>query len=56
MIGGGFGGSAIALVNEGEIGKIASSIERAFANASFKSPRFFDAVPSDGARLINGRN
>lgn len=56
MVGGGFGGSAIALVNDGEMGLIASSVERGFARAGFKSPRFFDAVPSDGARLINRRN
>ena len=56
MVGGGFGGSAIALVKDGDMGLIASSVERGFAKAGFKSPRFFDAVPSDGARLIDRRN
>lgn len=55
MIGGGFGGSAIALVRDGDVGMVASAVERSFAEAGFKSPRFFDAIPSEGARLIDRR-
>ena len=55
MIGGGFGGSAIALVKDGAVGMVASAVERSFAEAGFKSPRFFDAIPSEGARLIDRR-
>jgi galactokinase len=55
MIGGGFGGSAIALVKDGDVGMVASAVERSFAEAGFKSPRFFDAIPSEGARLIDRR-
>jgi galactokinase len=53
MVGGGFGGSAIALIRESEAGVIASSIERAFADASFKAPRFFDSLPSEGASVLS---
>lgn len=56
MVGGGFGGSAIALVKSGEAGSIANAIERTFSESSFKSPRFFSAIPSDGARLIDRSN
>jgi galactokinase len=56
MVGGGFGGSAIALVRDGETGRIASAIERSFAKNNFRTPRFFDAVASEGARLVNGSN
>ncbi|MFM7949005.1 MAG: galactokinase [Actinomycetales bacterium] len=56
MVGGGFGGSAIALVKSGEAGSIANAIERSFSESSFKSPRFFSAIPSDGARLIDRSN
>lgn len=53
MVGGGFGGSAIALIREEEAGKISSAIERAFADAGFVAPRFFDSLPSDGAKVIS---
>ncbi|MFM7542776.1 MAG: galactokinase [Actinomycetales bacterium] len=56
MVGGGFGGSAIGLVKSGEAGSIANAIERSFSESSFKSPRFFSAIPSDGARLIDRSN
>ncbi|MBU6353152.1 MAG: galactokinase, partial [Actinomycetales bacterium] len=53
MVGGGFGGSAIALIQEEDSGKVSQSIERAFANSGFVAPRFFDAMPSDGAKVIS---
>lgn len=53
MVGGGFGGSAIALIREGDAGKVASNIERAFQSAGFTTPRFFDSLPSDGAQVLN---
>jgi galactokinase len=50
MTGGGFGGSAIALVPE----RLASGVERAVANAyqrrGFREPAFFRATPAGGAR------
>lgn len=53
MVGGGFGGSAIALIREQDAGKISLEIERAFAAAGFNAPRFFDSLPSDGAKVIS---
>jgi galactokinase len=53
MVGGGFGGSAIALIKESDAGTISSTIERAFAKSGFKAPRFFDSLPSDGAKVIS---
>jgi len=53
MVGGGFGGSAIALINESDAGAISLAIEKAFAQNGFKAPRFFDSLPSDGAKVIS---
>lgn len=53
MVGGGFGGSAIALIEEDASGRVCQALERAFANAGFKSPRFFDSLPSQGAGVIS---
>jgi galactokinase len=53
MVGGGFGGSAIALIREEDSGRICQSLEREFAIAGFGSPRFFDSLPSDGARILS---
>jgi galactokinase len=53
MVGGGFGGSAIALIHERDTGAISLAIERAFDKSGFKAPRFFDSLPSDGAKVIS---
>jgi galactokinase len=53
MIGGGFGGSAIALIKAKDSDLIKSEIKSGFMKARFKSPRFFSALPSAGARIIN---
>ncbi|MFI1579692.1 galactokinase [Embleya sp. NPDC020630] len=50
LVGGGFGGSAIALVDETRCAEVTTAIEKAFAARSFTPPRFFQAVPSAGAR------
>jgi galactokinase len=52
MVGGGFGGSAIALIKESDAGAISLAVEQAFAKSGFKAPRFFDSLPSDGAKVI----
>jgi galactokinase len=49
MVGGGFGGSAIALVKEEDIEKVKSSVMSAFEAKRFKKPRFFTSLPSAGA-------
>ena len=53
MIGGCFGGSAIALIKARDLELIKSEIISAFMAAKFKAPRFFSALPSAGAAVIN---
>jgi galactokinase len=52
MIGGGFGGSAIALIKAKDSELIRSEISSAFMASRFKNPRFFSALPSAGALVI----
>jgi galactokinase len=49
MTGGGFGGSAIILVDDASADKIADAVTAAFASGGFGEPRVFVAVPSAGA-------
>ncbi|MBV7411608.1 galactokinase [Dermabacteraceae bacterium TAE3-ERU27] len=49
MTGGGFGGSAIALVEAEKVTEVADAIAAAFAAKGFKEPAFFVALPSAGA-------
>lgn len=49
MTGGGFGGSAIALVRAESRAGIAAAVTKAFAARSFTAPRMFTGVPSAGA-------
>jgi galactokinase len=53
MIGGGFGGSAIALIKARDSELIKFEIRGAFMASKFKAPRFFSALPSQGAAVIN---
>ncbi|MFZ3454127.1 galactokinase [Arthrobacter sp. 7Tela_A1] len=50
MTGGGFGGSAIALVPASDAARIGSEVCRAFVRAGFHVPDVFEVVPEDGAR------
>lgn len=52
MTGGGFGGSAIALLDSGHVRPVADAIAGAYAEAGFRPPEFLVAVPSDGAEKI----
>jgi galactokinase len=52
MVGGGFGGSAIALVAQAQIEELKSAITLAFSSALFAAPRFFTSLPSEGAKVI----
>ena len=49
MTGGGFGGSAIALVAAGDADAVALSVTTAFADVGVTAPRFLVAEPSPGA-------
>ncbi|WP_217182025.1 galactokinase [Streptomyces sp. AC495_CC817] len=53
MTGGGFGGSAIVLVDATDADAVTKAVEEAFAHAGFTAPRVFVAVPSAGARRIS---
>jgi galactokinase len=55
MVGGGFGGSAIALIQASKTTHTIAEIEKAFSNKGFKAPRFFTSLPSQGAELISRR-
>lgn len=52
MIGGGFGGSAIALISAGNSEATIKAIEGEFKGKSFNAPRFFTSLPSQGAEII----
>ncbi|MDT0268330.1 galactokinase [Streptomyces sp. DSM 44915] len=52
MTGGGFGGSAIALVPEESVPAVRDAVLAAFAGAGLAAPRIFEAVPSAGARRL----
>jgi galactokinase len=49
MVGGGFGGSAIALVKAEDVAKTRDAVTAAFEAHGFKKPRFFTSLPSAGA-------
>jgi galactokinase len=55
MVGGGFGGSAIALIQASKTSETISAVEKAFADRKFKAPRFFTSLPSQGAELLSRR-
>ncbi|RMI37475.1 galactokinase [Streptomyces triticirhizae] len=52
MTGGGFGGSAIALVPEESVASVGKAVGEAFAGAGLVAPRIFEAIPSAGARRL----
>ncbi|WP_351233487.1 galactokinase [Streptomyces sp. NPDC002133] len=52
MTGGGFGGSAVVLVEEDAADLVAKEVKEAFAAAGHTAPRVFPAVPSGGACRI----
>ncbi|GAA1978077.1 galactokinase [Catenulispora subtropica] len=50
MTGGGFGGSAIALVDRDQLEAVQDAVRTAFAEHGYTEPQFFPAVASAGAR------
>ncbi|MCA1222793.1 galactokinase [Streptomyces sp. 8L] len=52
MTGGGFGGSAIVLVEAGDVERVTKGVESAFAEAGYTAPRVFEATPSRGAHRV----
>jgi galactokinase len=55
MVGGGFGGSAIALIDASKTAQTIRAVESAFAVKKFKAPRFFTSLPSQGAEILSRR-
>nr|WP_307865488.1 galactokinase [Streptomyces montanisoli] len=52
MTGGGFGGSAVVLIEEADATQVTKAVEAAFAEASFTAPRIFEATPSQGVHRL----
>jgi galactokinase len=52
MTGGGFGGSAIVLVEAAAADAVSAAVNGAFARAALAAPRIFEATPSAGARRL----
>jgi galactokinase len=52
MIGGGFGGSVLALAPESTVHSVRAAIGEAFARRAWTAPEFLDAVPSASARRL----
>jgi galactokinase len=52
MIGGGFGGSVLALVPAAASGAVREAVAAAFARHGWTAPEFLDAVPADSARRL----
>jgi galactokinase len=52
MIGGGFGGSVLALARAEAAGAVRVAVAGAFARRSWTAPEFLDATPSASARRM----
>ena len=52
MMGGGFGGSVLALVPAAASGPVRNAVTAAFARHGWTAPQFLDAVPSQSARRL----
>ncbi|WNV74526.1 galactokinase [Geodermatophilus sp. DSM 44513] len=52
MVGGGFGGSAVVLVDAARTDAVARAVTDRFAQQGFAAPRAFAVVPSAGARRL----
>lgn len=52
MVGGGFGGSAVVLVDRERAATVAAAVRDEFGRRGFAPPRTFDVVPSAGARRL----
>ncbi|MFF0776400.1 galactokinase [Nonomuraea wenchangensis] len=52
MTGGGFGGSAIALVADDRLQSVQDSVSAAYAERGFQAPRFLPATPARGAHRL----
>ena len=53
MTGGGFGGSAIALLSETAVAAASDAVRREFASRDWPEPRIWQVAPSAGARVLD---
>jgi galactokinase len=53
MVGGGFGGSVLTLIPSSRLTLVRETIRDMFARNAWAEPRFFDAIPSDGASRVS---
>jgi galactokinase len=52
MVGGGFGGSVLALVASQDVEHVTHAVTHAYAARGWQAPRFFDARPGGGAARV----
>jgi galactokinase len=52
MTGGGFGGSAIALVPRDRVGEVRDAVADAYRSRRWAAPGFLDALPGPGAHRL----
>ena len=52
MTGGGFGGSAIALIDTAALDQVIAAVDKVYAERGFTPARYFTATPADGARRL----
>jgi galactokinase len=53
MIGGGFGGSVLALIPVERVGSVRAALAEAFTAREWTPPEFLDAIPSPAARRLS---
>ena len=53
MIGGGFGGSVLALVPADREGEVRAALTETYLSRGWLSPEFLDAVPSPAGRRLS---
>jgi galactokinase len=53
MIGGGFGGSVLALMPAGRTAAVRAAVTEAFTGRGWAAPDFLDAMPSPAARQVS---
>ena len=52
QVGGGFGGSAIALVPTGNLQAVQDAVTSAYASRGWKLPDFYEVTPAQGAHIV----
>ena len=52
MVGGGFGGSVLALVPAERLAKVRAAVAEELAGRSMEAPGFLEAVPAPAARRL----